>query len=372
MRAGIPERSVLMGPDQRSELDRDIWSRRYVPAKLGIGGRISGARIRYRGGHTREYAKKSYEIQLESGLVLHWNAESDDPSMIRNALSFHFMEQIGVPSPRTRPVWLSVSGRPDGIYLEIEAVNSRFFSMRGIRYRSLLYAANDSANFELKDPESRRRKRSLADGYEFIEGDGDTLVRLSDFIGGLHRLKDSRLQEAIEERLDLDLYFKWLAGAVLTGNYDGFEQNYALYEDDASGRYGILPWDYEGSWGRNCFGKPCSADLVRIQGYNGLTRRVFQFPEWRRRYAEELERIMETEFTEERIGPVAGGMLERIASAVKLDPARAATLKAFGGEKAFILAYIGKRRRFVRAELKRWLGNEVSLPRRQLAGGSSD
>ena len=42
--------------------------------------------------------------------------------MIRNALSFLFMERIGVPAPRTRPVWLIINGSPAGIYLEIEAV----------------------------------------------------------------------------------------------------------------------------------------------------------------------------------------------------------------------------------------------------------
>ena len=144
--------------------------------------------------------------------------------------------------------------------------------------------------------------------------------------------------------MDTELYFNWLAGAVLTGNYDGFEQNYALYEQAGTMKYGIAPWDYEGTWGRNCYGKPCSADLVRIQGYNGLTRRLLGFKDWKKQYAETLERILASEFTAEKIGPAADALLERISVAVRQDASRAGTLEAFRSEGAYIRAYVKKRR----------------------------
>ncbi|QJC51359.1 spore coat protein CotH [Paenibacillus albicereus] len=355
MRAGLAVRSIRISAQAQAELASDVWSRRHVPVQLTAGGRTDGARLRYRGGHTREYPKKSYEIRLDSGLVLHWNAEADDPSMIRNALSFRFMEGIGVPAPRTRHVWLDVNGECRGLYLEIEAVNSRFFALRGIPYRSLLYAANDSANFERALSESGRRKRDLAEGYEFIEGDGDTLPRLCSFIRGIHRLKNGKLRELIEERVDVPAYLRWLSGAVLTGNFDGFEQNYALYEEASRQRYGILPWDYEGTWGRNCYGKLCPAGLVRVQGYNGLTRRLMQFDDWKRAYAEGFERLLEEDFTEERIDRLVGELHGSIAAAVRLDASRAATRGLFGGEPEVIRQYVRQRRASAGKELRRWV-----------------
>ena len=44
--------------------------------------------------------------------------------MIRNALSFQFFNMMGVPSPRTKHMWLEWNGYPHGVYLEIESVDS--------------------------------------------------------------------------------------------------------------------------------------------------------------------------------------------------------------------------------------------------------
>ncbi|MCM3746812.1 CotH kinase family protein [Paenibacillus pasadenensis] len=356
MRAGLPVRSILISAGSQAELAKDAWSRKFVPIQLTAGGMTTGARIRYRGGHTREYPKKSYEIRLDSGLVLHLNAESDDPSMIRNALSFRFMEQIGVPAPRTRHVWVDINGTPMGLYLEIEAVNSRFFALRDIPYQSLLYAANDSANFEATHSDTGRRKRDFSDGYEFMEGDGDTLPRLCAFIRGIHRQRDDKLRELLEEHIDIPAYFRWLAGVVLTGNFDGFEQNYALYENANDRTYGILPWDYEGTWGRNCYGKPCKADTVRIQGYNGLTRRLLQFPDLKRDYALLLEQLLDEIFTEERLGPVIDELFSSLSAAVRLDTSRSATKSLFSGEADFIREFMELRKLNAWHELQKWPG----------------
>ncbi|OXM17170.1 CotH kinase family protein [Paenibacillus herberti] len=356
MRAGLPVRSVYISANGQAELAKDAWSRRFIPVQLTAGGRTTGARIRYRGGHTREYPKKSYEIQLDGGLVLHWNAESDDPSMIRNALSFRFMEQIGVPAPRTRHVWLDINGETMGLYLEIEAVNSRFFALRNIPYRSLLYAANDSANFERTHSDSGGRKQDLSEGYEFMEGDGETISRLCTFIRDIHRQKGDKLRDLLEEYVDIPAYFNWLSGVVLTGNFDGFEQNYALYEEAGERKYNILPWDYEGTWGRNCYGKPCSAGTVRIEGYNGLTRRLLQFPDLKRDYALKLEKMLEEEFTNEQVGPVIDELHRRLAPAVRVDSSRFATKSLFSEETLFIRRYMEERKLIILHELKRWQG----------------
>ena len=82
-----------------------------------------------------------------------------------------------------------------------------------------------------------------------------TEQRLVRFVPNINRLPGQPLRTYMAKRLDISVYLKWLAGAVLTGNYDGFDQNYALYEHTSTGKYRIIPWDYEGTWGRNCYGK---------------------------------------------------------------------------------------------------------------------
>lgn len=351
----LPSRSIIIETSQLKMMEQeDVWSRRLIPIRLEIDGIPQPAQIRHRGGHTRLYPKKSYEIVLDNGTTLHWNAEYDDPSMLRNALSFRLFEAIGTPAPTTRHCLIEWNGQPLGVYLEIEAVDRDFFDQRGIECRSIHYAVNDSANFRAIDPASRTRKRSWYEGYQLQAGSKADRSRLAAFVRRLNQSSGRELRSHLLQRVDAAAYARWLAGAVLTGNYDGFDQNYTLYEDGQSKKYGIVPWDYEGTWGRNCYGKPCGADLVRIQGYNHLTHRLLELPSCRKYYQSLLAELIETTFTESELAPLIRAMHDSIAPAIREDVTRKWSYAAFEGEYAFMMDYIAKRRLHVHTALKQW------------------
>ena len=348
----LPHFHIRIDPDRLRRLQSNVWSDRYIPASLvGPQGRKT-IRIRYRGNHTRDYPKKSYDLVM-SGRTYHLNAEYDDPSLIRNALSFRFFEMIGVAAPKTLHCVLYVNGVNQGVYLLIEAVKRSFFARRGIPIRSLVYAVNDRADFSLIDPDSLKRKRSLFDGYRLIIGTDRDRRRLKSFIRNVNTLKGERFKRFIGRRLDFDQYLHWLAGAVLTGNYDGFDQNYALYEHGASRRYRIVPWDYEGTWGRNCFGKRVESDLVRIRGYNALTKNLLSHAEYRKKYKKLLARLLDTAFTKERIMPIAHRLYNQIREDVYRDVNRKWPISLFESEPRLIEHYLEERRRIIKSELNR-------------------
>jgi spore coat protein H len=351
----LPVRTIRINDSNLQEIKGNAWGRSFKPAQLEMDDATYKAEFGLRGGHTRNYSKKSYEVRLEGGKTLHWNAEYDDPSMMRNALSFYFFNKIGVPSPLTNHFWLIINGVPQGVYLEIEAVDRLFFKKRGISYRSLLYAVNDSADFSLIDPVSKAKKTSLFDGYELMKGKTGTKSRLVSFVRNLNRMSGKKLGIHTVRRLDVSQYLLWLAGAVLTGNYDGFDQNYALYEHSASGKYRIIPWDYEGTWGRNCYGKPCGSDLVRLQGYNTLTEKLFTFPACRRKYRAIIKRLLKTDFTAEKLEPVISSMHERLSPAIRGDYTRKASYDTFLSEPTFIHTYIEERRELLQNSLRKWV-----------------
>ncbi len=295
---------------------------------------------------------------LDNGTTFQWNAEYDDPSMLRNALSFHYFNTIGVEAPKTRHCKVEWNGQPLGMYLEIESFDRIFFESRGLDCRSIHYAVHDSANFRSTDPITRKRKKSWYEGYELKLGKKADRSRLIAFIRKLHQTKGREMRSHLLERLDTPQYLKWLAGAVLTGNYDGFDQNYALYEMKEEGKYRIAPWDYEGTWGRNCYGKPCGADLVRIQGYNTLTRKVLSIPACREDYRNLLTELTETSFTERELGPLVQAMHQSIASDIRGDITRKFTYTSFEDEYSFIMNYIRDRRHVIQTELKQWRRSE--------------
>lgn len=350
--AELPVRHVRIGTESLRTLQKNVWSEHYVQAWMeGSGGKRVPIRIRYRGGHTREYPKKSYEI-VRGGRTYHYNAEYDDPSMIRNALSFEFFRWIGVPSPQTRHCLLYMNGESLGVYLELEGVEEAFFRKRGISAGPLFYAVNDDANFGLLKGGSDRRKSSLMAGYQQMKGAPKDHERLRLFIGRINTLRSKQLGMYLQRRLDIDNYLRWLAGAVLTGNYDGFDQNYAIYRHKTKLKYRMIPWDYEGTWGRNCYGKPCGSDLVRIQGYNKLTSKVLAFRAFRSRYKALLKQFLATSFTVERISPVAERMHQSIRPHIVRDSRRKWSISEFDGEPRFIRNYIQERRQLVQEALR--------------------
>ncbi|THF83851.1 CotH kinase family protein [Cohnella fermenti] len=348
----LPVRNLLLGEPESEELESNLWNDRFVSAVMRTNGQSAKVKVRYRGGHTRGYPKRSYEI-VRAGRTFHYNAEFDDPSMIRNALSFYFLPTIGVPSPRAKHVMLYRNGEPLGVYLEIEGVGRRFFHSRGIGYSSLFYAVNNNADFGLRIPETSRYKPTLLAGYEHRFGGATEKGKLTAFIRGLNEKNGIALKRFLEARLDIDNSLRWLAGAVLTGNYDGFEQNYAIYRHSKTGKFRIIPWDYEGTWGRNCYGKLVSSDLVDVTGYNYLSAKLLELPELRSRYRTILSKAIRGPFTESALMPKVHGMLGKIVGDLSLDPHRRQSRYELMGEAEVIRHYIRERRSIIASALQR-------------------
>ncbi|MFB9279232.1 CotH kinase family protein [Cohnella cellulosilytica] len=346
----LPVRAIRLKEEASRAMEKNLWNERYVPGKMSTNGAMASVMVRYRGGHTRSYPKKSYEVAGQKQ-VFHYNAEYDDPSMIRNALSFAFFPMIGVPAPRAKHVILTVNGQSKGVYLEIEGVERLFFARRKIGASSLFYAINNRADFGLISSESGRPKRSLLAGYEHRFGVKGEKAKLSAFIKGLNTLGGAKTEAFIRSRLDVDNYLRWLAGAVLTGNYDGFEQNYAIYRSKRTGKLRMIPWDYEGTWGRNCYGRIVESDLVRVAGYNVLTNELLAFPSARRQYRSILQQALNGPFTEKRLLPIAERMMEKIAPHLRNDDSRKWPYRDFIGEPFVIRNYIRERREIV----KEWI-----------------
>lgn len=349
----LPTRHIVIREHQRKLLQANVWSEDYVDAYLSNKGVLEPIKLKYRGGHTREYPKKSYEV-LKGNKTVHLNAEYDDPSMIRNALSFQFFEMIGVPSPRTKHCLLKVNDENMGVYLEIEAVDHNFFKHRKIPVRSLVYAVNDSANFDLYKTGTNKRKSSLFSGYRLKIGKDSDRKQFKSFILNLNTLRDRSAAKYLFAQLDVDNYLRWLAGAVLTGNYDGFDQNYAMYRHKRRRKYRIIPWDYEGTWGRNCYGKSCGSDLVRVTGYNRLTEKLLVYPKVRAKYKEILTSILGSAFTEKKLMPIVEQMHGQIAPYIRRDFSRKWPYSLFASEPQFIRNYIRERRDIVMREISKW------------------
>lgn len=344
---GLPVYRIAVPTQEFQQLTSNIWSEQLVKGTMQMDGKQIPIRIRYRGGHTRGYPKKSFEIRTSSR-TYHFNAEYDDPSLLRNALSFRFFESIRVPAPSTRNCVLYLNGELLGVYLRIEGVKSFFFRQRKMPVRSIFYAINDHAGFTINsNSSSTSTSANLLSGYSLIRGKDVDKTRLRTFIQQLNTKSRLELFRFLQSRIDTDNYLRWLCGAVLTGNFDGFDQNYTWYEKTKTKKYGILPWDYEGTWGRNCYGAKVDASLVRIQGYNKLTGKMLAFRHFREQYKKLLRQHLMNAFTEKRIMPIVHRLHNDIREEVDQDPYMKWPMDVFVGEPERIRTYVAERREYL-------------------------
>lgn len=354
----LTQYELYIHPKDYQELRRDIWNDEPLPAKLKIGNKKLEIDIAYRGSHIRKFKKKSYHIafykpQIYKGAKeIHLNAEFKDPAVIRNKLSFDFFNEIGVLSPRSQHIFLSINGRNEGIYLKLESVDECFLKKRSLPEGAIFYAVDGDANFSLMSDLDKEVKRSLDLGYEMKWGNEQDIFYLQEMILKLNTTPRAEFEKEIQKYIHVEQYLYWLSGIVCTQNYDGFVHNYALYLNRETGLFEIIPWDYDATWGRDINGKEMSEDYVRIQGYNTLTARLLDVPSFRKKYQLILQEILEEKYTVANLQPKVEQLYKQIKPYVQKDPYIRDRQTLFENEPELILRFIEKRGNYIRNHLQ--------------------
>ncbi|GAB6182027.1 spore coat protein CotH [Desulfotomaculum defluvii] len=355
--ANIPSYSLFINPKDLRELRSDIWSNEHVPAQLKVNQSSYKIEISYRGALTRELPKKSYHIlfkkprNFSGAREIHLNAEYLDPSLLRNKLSLDFFRSLNILSPEAKFVLLNLNGYFKGIYLHLESVDEQFLKKRNLPTGAIYYAHNDDANFSLLDPDNYDVKKSLLAGYKQKLGSTADDGYLRELIFKVNTIPRSDFGKEIIKYIDIERYLLWLAGVVCTQNYDGFIQNYALYRNSATGLFELIPWDYDGTWGRSCHGKEMDYNYVPIQGSNTLTARILDISDFRHRYRILLEEILETLFTQDLLEPRITTIYNMLRPHILLDPYKREDIEKFEAEPEYIVRFIKDRNCYLKEQL---------------------
>lgn len=357
--AKLPLYKLFITPFDLKELKRDIWIDDPIPAQMKIEGKRLEIDISYRGSHIRDFSKKSYQISFykpsnfKGAKQMHLNAEFKDPSLIRNKLSFDFFSSIGVLSPQSQHVFLSLNGRTEGVYLEIESVDEHFLKRRNLPSGNIFYAIDGDANFSLMSDLDKETKKSLELGYKRKCGPTTDDYFLQELIYKINTIPIPEFEKEIPKYVDVDKYLRWIAGIIFTSNYDGFVHNYALYRNGETGLFEVIPWDYDATWGRDVNGKVMEADYVPIEGFNTLTARLLNIDSFRKQYRDLLEEIMDHQFTKEFLIPRVETLQNMIRPYVLQDPYKKQDIGQFDKEIQVISQYIEERRNYLQTKLSK-------------------
>lgn len=250
--------------------------------------------------------------RLDDADELTLNNLINDYSNMSDALAYEFFRDAGVPASRTAYAYVAVSveGRwptkPLGLYAMVEPVDANFaLEHFGSRRAPIFKPVTYQLFQHLGDDWS-----AYADIYDLkTKAAPKQQQRVIDFSRLLTLADDEEFARRAGEFLDLDKFARYLACEVLLSNYDSFlsnGQNFHLYLDPASEKFGFIPWDLDLSWGGFfLLGTSREREQASIWhpwvGRHRLLERIIVVKSFRELYRAQLEELLARQFVPERL-----------------------------------------------------------------------
>jgi hypothetical protein len=284
-----------------------------VGARFKGNGTFVNSQRSYKRPFKIELHKHIKNQQLAGRATLNFHNLTADVSCLRDTLAYEFFRDAGVPASRTAfaRLRLTIEGQFEdrllGLYVLVENPDAEWaeeqFGIEGVA---------------LFKPVTYELFKDLGDDWTAYEGiyDPKTKVRpkQSRRLMALAKLvthaDKAEFEAQAADFIDLDEFARFLACQVLLSNYDGplsNGQNFLLYLDPRTERFGFIPWDLDHSWGEFPFiGSLEEREQASIWhpwvAENRFLERMLSVKSVRERYQRELERLRTTLFLPDRLG----------------------------------------------------------------------
>lgn len=312
--------------------------------------------VRYKGNYTYMATARSLQKSLKidinrnddaqklDGLtMLNFHCGVSDASGAREAFSFAFFREAGIPAPRTcfAELTLSVAGKYDkelvGLYTVTEQVNKGFLKRH----------FKDGSGMLLK-PEGLQggllhfgtNWRAYEDRYKPDAPPTDEQKkRLIDFTKLINTGSDDAFAKDIGTFLDVEAFLKFIAANALLSNMDsylGYGHNYYLYLVPKTNQFVFIPWDLDlslATW--PAVGTPEQLVTLSIHhphaGENKLIDRLFAIKEHKERYHTLLKDMTQTSFTKKLLSSTLDGIEKALREPLAREAKAVAARKEGGG-----------------------------------------
>lgn len=231
---------------------KDPYDKSTFPVAVRDAAGVLRGRIEVKGSFTRQTRKKSLLIKLDGG---RWQGQSrislngmgTDASMMREWLSWELMRALGMVVPDTRYTRLLINGADHGLFLRIEWIDARLFERAGLGADGELYHPSDSTFCGDLTPASLDPVRGC--WFKLVPRDGD-FAALRALTEEIEREPVDSFHELVDRRFDAEAVVNWFAVNALVTETDTYNKNYFLYLSRTTGKWLVVPWDYDLSFGR--------------------------------------------------------------------------------------------------------------------------
>ena len=253
--------------------------------------------------------------------------ESSPRSVLAEPLAFELYRRAGVPAPATDHVRLWVDQTALGYHLLIEQPNRAFFRRLGRDPDGNLYKLVWYGRGVIGQHEKRTNRDT---GHE----------DLLDVVGGLRQTEGAAQWDFIRQHFDVEELASYYAVSMCIQNWDGFFNNYYAFHDPRpGGKWEIVPWDQDKTWGDHDGASPAydwyempltygmtgdrapgrawfggwpvaGAEWWRPPGH--FSGPLLANPQFRQRCLDRLRELCDTVFTPEAFGPEIAALEDRL------------------------------------------------------------
>lgn len=332
--------------------------------------------VRVHGAVSSSYPKKSYRINLTNDIQFldlrknsQWvlNAAFIDRSLMRHKLAYDLFLKMGTKEkPRyaaaSRFVEVYLNDDYQGIYLLMERINRKLLNLRkfdtnNFTHSCIYKAVDHAANFD----------QVGYNGYEQQEPDIEKmqywkpLQELNTFIATSKREVFFNPTNGIEAMVDIENAIDFHLLVLLTSNSDGITKNYFIarngqIEPPQTEKFFFIPWDYDGSFGRNWDGSVYPHDVWLS---NRLFDRLNESKEYRQRFAARYNELRRSVFSEESLFEMIDENVRTLGEAVKRNNMRWKDAQNYYPDRATFEQDVAHIRQWLQKRLK-WLDEEIN------------
>lgn len=220
--------------------------------------------LRLKGNTSRAAKKKGFRIDFDQfsqqtfqGLKkFNINGNHNDPSMSREYLAAHAMNQAYNPAIRGNLIRLYINGEYWGVRNNSEFIDKTFVQSRFGDNTGNLYKCSWPCDLTWKGANQQTYKDMMNGGeraYDLKTNEtADDYTDLVNFINAINNSPTDSFIPRMERMFDVQAYLKTLAMEVLVGHWDNYfanKNNYWLYHNMKTGKFVYLPYDMDNTWG---------------------------------------------------------------------------------------------------------------------------
>ena len=244
-RAQIKEFSITCDPADFQFIYDNYEQDIYIPASFEYNGTVwSNVSIRIRGDGSRVYPKKSLKVRFNTDpfpdgrTSINLNAEWEDQSYIQQVLASRLMRESGQHCFTSEHVRVNLNGNFFGLYVLIEAVDDRFFDVRGLDPEGTTYKASlDGSSLSVFDIPNYH--------WEQKTGPNQDMADLQQLIDDINSAPQVSYSDFVDETFYRSEMVNMISMNILLSLGSTYYHNYFMYHHPTSDKWSMLPWDMD-------------------------------------------------------------------------------------------------------------------------------